>query len=395
MSRANGIDRTRDPIVIAGGGLAGQRCAETLRREGYEGPIQMVCAEPRQPYDRPALSKDLLLGAVAAESLCYRSAVWYAQHDVELLLGVGAIGLRPRERRIVLAGRRTLRYAQLLIATGSRPRTLPALAGYENVSVLRTLDDALRLREALGRHPRLAVIGAGFIGQEVAASARRLGASVMLIEAGACPLETVLGPRLGRWFAALHRAEGVQLLTGCAVERVAGNGSVERLYLTSGLVLHADHVVVGVGVRSNTDWLNGSPLENATGVPVDHTGRTRVAGVLAAGDAAATFDPILGRYVPGSHWEVAARQGAQAARAMLGLPPAPIGQTSFWTDQYGIRIQYLGRARPDDAVTVEGDPDARSFTATFSRGGRPVAALLVDRARSLPAFRTLIEKGAA
>lgn len=395
MSRANGIHGTRDPIVIAGGGLAGQRCAETLRREGYEGPIRIVCSEPRRPYDRPALSKDLLLGAVAEESLCYRSADWYAQRDVDLLLGVGAIGLRPRERRIVLAGGRTLRYARLLIATGSRPRMLPALAGYDNVSVLRTLDDALDLRNALARRPRLAVVGAGFIGLEVAASARKLGISVMVIEAAAYPLEAVLGPRLGRWFAALHRAEGVCLLTGCAVERVSGNGSVQQLHLTNRRMLEADHVVVGIGVSSATEWLAGSPLQSRSGVPVDPAGRTRIAGVFAAGDAAASFDAMLGRFVPGSHWEAAARQGAQAARSMLGLAPARAIQTSFWSDQYGIRIQYLGRARPDDVLTVDGDPDARSFTATFCRAGRPVAALLVDRPRSLPAFRTLIEKGAA
>ena len=147
-------------------------------------------------------------------------------------------------------------------------------------------------------------------------------------------------------------------------------------------------------MTNETEWLAGSPLESRTGVAVDPQGRTAVAGVLAAGDAAATFDPMLGRYVPGSHWEAASRQGARAARAMLGLAAGRAGITSFWTDQYGIRIQYLGRARPDDSVTIDGEPEARSFTATFSRAGRPVAALLVDRARSLPAFRTLLEKGA-
>ncbi len=395
MSQANGIGTSRDPIVIAGGGLAGQRCAETLRREGYEGPIRMVCAEPHRPYDRPPLSKELLLGLASGDSISYRPAFWYEHYDVDLLPGVGAIGLRPRERRVVLAGGRYLRYARLLIATGSRPRTLPVLAGYDNVSVLRTLDDALRLRDALAPRPRLAVIGAGFIGQEVAASARRLGAAVTIVEAAACPLEGVLGPRLGGWFAALHRAEGVDVLTGCAVEHVEGSQSVQRLHLTNGRVVETDHVVVGVGVRSETDWLAGSPLETRTGVPVDRAGSTRVEGVLAAGDAAATFDSALGRHVPGSHWEAASRQGALAARTMLRLSPGRLPLTSFWTDQYGIRIQYLGRAQPGDSVTIDGEPDARSFTAIYSRAGRPVAALLVDRTRSLPAIRTLIEKGAA
>jgi 3-phenylpropionate/trans-cinnamate dioxygenase ferredoxin reductase component len=394
MSRTNGTRETRDPIVIVGGGLAGQRCAETLRREGYDGWIRMVCAEPRRPYDRPPLSKQLLLGSVAEESVAYRPAAWYEQHDIDLLLGAGAAGLRPRERRLVLAGGETLRYRRLLIATGSRPRALPLLAGYDNASMLRTLDDAVTLRDALGQRPRLAVIGAGFVGQEVASSARKLGAEVTIVEATGCPLEGVLGPRIGGWFAALHRAEGVAVLTGCTVERIEGRGRVERLRLSTGRVLEADHVVVGVGVRCETEWLAGTGLDSPSGVPVDADGRTAADNIMAAGDAAATFDPLLGRHVPGSHWEAAGRQGARAARAMLGIAPGPVPVTSFWTDQYGLRIQYLGRTRPGDHVMIDGDPAARSFTATFIRAGRPVAALLVDRPRSLPAFRDLIEKGA-
>jgi 3-phenylpropionate/trans-cinnamate dioxygenase ferredoxin reductase subunit len=354
----------------------------------------MVCAEPHRPYDRPPLSKQLLLGSIAEESLAYRPAAWYEQRAVDLLLGVGAAGLRPRERRLLLSDGRTLRYARLLIATRSRPRTLPMLAGYQNVSVLRTRDDATCLRDALARRPRLVVIGGGFIGQEVAASARKLGARVVMVEAAPCPLEGVLGRRLGGWFTALHRAEGVEVLTDRTVERVQGNGRVERLWLSNGRPLEADHVVVGVGAQSETEWLAGTVLENRTGVPVDPDGRTQVEGIMAAGDAASTFDPTLGVHVPGSHWEAAGRQGARAARAMLGLAPAPTGLTSFWTHQYGLRIQYLGRARPSDDVRIDGEPAARSFTATFMRAGRPVAALLVDRPRSLPAFRALIEKGA-
>ncbi len=394
MSTANGRGDHRDPILIVGGGLAGQRCAETLRRVGHEGAIRIVCAEPRPPYDRPPLSKQLLLGSVDGESLAYRPDTWYERHDIDLVLDVRATELWPSERRVALSAGSTLRYARLLIATGSRPRALPILAGYDNVSELRTLDDATALRDALARRPSLAVIGAGFIGQEVAASARALGAAVTLIEAAACPLEGVLGPRLGGWFTALHRAEGVEVLTHCTVEQVEGNGSVERLRLSNGRVLETDHVLVGVGVQTDTEWLAGTSLATTVGVPVDQHGRTAIDGILAAGDAAATFDPVLGRHVPGSHWEAAGRQAARAARAMLGLDPGAAPLTSFWTDQYGIRVQYLGRAQGADALSIDGEPAARSFTATFLRAGRPVAALLVDRPRSLPAFRDLIEKGA-
>lgn len=353
----------------------------------------MVCAEDREPYDRPPLSKQLLIGAVTAESLAYRPAAWYEQQGIDLLLGVRAATLEPAERRLSLGAGATLRYSRLLIATGSRPRTLPGLAGYDNVSVLRTVVDAIGLRDALATRPRLVVIGAGFIGQEVAASARALGAHVTMIEAARCPLEGVLGPRLGGWFADLHRAEGVEVITATTVDRVVGNGRVEWLRLSNGHVVEADHVVAGVGVCSDTGWLAGSGLESRAGIPVDQAGRTAIDTIFAAGDAAATYDPALGRHVPGSHWEAAGRQGTRAARAMLGLDPGPAPLTSFWTDQYGLRIQHVGRAHRADQLEIDGDPAARCFTATFVRDGRPVAALLVDRVRSLPAMRELIEKG--
>jgi NADPH-dependent 2,4-dienoyl-CoA reductase/sulfur reductase-like enzyme len=269
------------------------------------------------------------------------------------------------------------------------------LARYDNVSVLRALDDCAALRDVLAGRPRLVVIGAGFIGQEVSATARRLGAEVAMVEAAKCPLAGGLGSELGGWFRRLHEAEGVSVICGSTVERVEGNARVDRLRLSNGQLLEADHVVVGIGVDPDTAWLGDSGLDAGHGVPVDEHGRAAVDGVLAAGDAAATYDRALGRYVPGSHWEAAGRQASRAARVMLGLEPGPVPLTSFWTDQYGIRIQYLGQARPRDRLVVDGEPDARNFTATFIRAGRPVAALLVDRPRSLPAARNLLQRGAA
>jgi len=380
-------------IVLAGGGLAAQRCAETLRREGYHGAIQMVCAEPHAPYDRPPLSKELLDGSRAGGTLAFRPPAWYTDHDVELLLGVAAAALRPRERILVLADGRELRYHRLLIATGSRPRELRLLGHRRNVSVLRTVDDGLALRDALEEAERVCVIGAGFIGQEVAATARRRGCAVTMVEAAAQPLAGILGSHIGAWFAGMHRAEGVDVLTGRTVQAVRGNGSVTGLELSDGCRLDVDHVLVGVGVAADVGWLAGSGLTRDAGVPVDWCGRTAAPHVFAAGDVAATMDPETGRWQSGSHWEAAARQGARAARTMLGIDPGPPVPAGFWSDQYGIRIQYVGRAAPGDAVAIDGDPEARDFSATFSRGGRAVAVLLVNRPRSLPAARALIEKG--
>jgi NADPH-dependent 2,4-dienoyl-CoA reductase/sulfur reductase-like enzyme len=385
---------SNDGVVIVGGGLAGQRCAEALRRHGYGGALKMVCAEQHRPYDRPPLSKELLAGAGGAEAIAFRDAAWYERHSIDLLLGTHAVALDPPGRRIGLADGRVLRYRRLVIATGSRPRTLSLLEGYENVSVLRSVDDCLSLRSVLDSQPRLTVLGAGFIGQEVAATARRLGAEVTMIEAAATPLISVLGPRLGDWFARLHRAEGVEVLTGCTVAQCVGNGRVQALRLSNGKTVETDHLLVGVGVEPEVAWLAGSGVSARGGVPVDAHGRTVIDEVMAIGDAAATFDPVACAHLPGSHWEAAGRQAVRAARAILGLNPGPSPLTSFWTDQYGIRIQYLGHAWLGDSVQIDGNPADRSFVATFFRAGDPVAGLIVDRPRALPTVRKLIEKGA-
>jgi 3-phenylpropionate/trans-cinnamate dioxygenase ferredoxin reductase component len=384
---------TPQHIVLAGGGLAAQRCAEALRREGYAGAIRMVCAEPHAPYDRPPLSKQLLAGTCDEPSLALRPADWYAAHDVDLLLGVGAADLRTAEHTLVLADGTELHYDRLLIATGARARRLPALAGRGNVSVLRTVDDGRALRDALGRAGRVAVIGAGFIGQEVAATARGCGCAVTIVEAAPQPLAAIVGAYVGAWFAQLHRGKGVEVLTGRTLRGVSGNGAVTGLELSDGRRIEVDHVVVGVGVDPDAGWLASTGLASGAGVPADDCGRTTAQDVFAAGDVAAGFDAATGRWIPGSHWEAAARQGARAARAMLGLDPGAPAPAGFWSDQYGIRSQYLGRARPDDAVVIDGDPGVHDFTATFSRGGRAVAVLLVNRSRGLPAARALIQRG--
>jgi NADPH-dependent 2,4-dienoyl-CoA reductase/sulfur reductase-like enzyme len=381
-----------DGVLIVGGGLAAQRCAEALRRRGYEGPVRMACAEPDPPYDRPPLSKELLAGAIEEDSIAYRPGWWYDEKEIELLLGERAEGLDPEARTVRLEGGRQLPYEKLLIATGSAARRLPFLDGYANVHALRTLADARMLRRELIPGARLAIVGAGFIGQEVAATARRLGVEVTMIEALATPLEPILGSEVGGWFAELHRTEGVRVMTGAMLEGARGDGRVEELVLQSGDRVACDAVVVGVGTIPSTGWLRGSGLDE-TGVRTDASGRTSLAGVFAAGDASVPFDPRFGSHARTEHWDAAAWQGAAVAQAMLGEYPGTPPLPSFWSDQYGLRIQYVGHAHRADAVVVEGDPDERDFEAVFTRSGVPVAGLTVERPRSIPVLRKQIERG--
>ncbi len=381
-----------DGVVIAGGGLAAQRCVEGLRRRGYEGPVRIVCAEPDPPYDRPPLSKEVLAGSAEEEAVAYRPAWWYEERGVELLLDARAERLNPAAGTLSLDSGAALHYEQLLIATGSAPRRLPFLEGYDNVHYLRTLADARRLRAELVPGARLAIVGAGFIGQEVAATARRLGVEVTMIEALETPLAPILGVELGRWFASMHDDEGVEVIAGAMLEGARGGPGVEELTLADGRRLACDAVVVGVGTAPATGWLAGSGLDER-GVHVDTACRTALPGVFAAGDASVPFDPRFGVHARTEHWDAAAWQGAAAAKAMLGEYPGTPPLPSFWSDQYGLRVQCVGHPHHGDEVTIEGDPAGRDFEAVFLRGGVPVAGLAVGRPRAIPALRKLIEGG--
>lgn len=380
-----------DPgVVIVGGGLAGQRCAETLRRRGYDGRIAIVCAEPEPPYDRPPLSKQLLAGAVDEDSVRLRPREWHATNDVDLLLGLMGIRLDVGARFLVVSGGRRIPYGKLLIATGSRPRELPFLRRYRNVHTVRTLADVRRLRSQLRPGARLAVVGAGFIGQEIASTALSLGLEVTMIEAQPAPLAGIFGEGVGEWFGELHRSEGVRVLAPAMLEGARGSGPVEELVLTDGRSIECDVVVVGVGVSPEMDWLADTGLRG-NGIPTSPAGRTALPDVFAAGDVAAVFDPRVGRHLRIEHWDTAARGGVAAANAMLGdhadRPPLP----SFWSDQHGLRVSYVGHAALADGHRIEGDPASREFTAVYEREGRPVAALSVGQPRRLAELRRLIE----
>jgi len=379
-------------VLIIGGGLAGQRCAEALRRSGYENSIRIVCAEPDSPYDRPPLSKELLAGSIGAEEVSFRPNWWYMEKQVELLLGCRAQSLNAAERTVILDDGSRLRYGKLLIATGSVARSLPFLEGYGNVHSLRTLADASRLRQELVEGSRLAIVGAGFIGQEVAATARAAGVEVTVIEALPTPLAGILGEEVGSWFADMHRDEGIDMRLSAMIEGARGKDSVEELLLAGGGRVACDSVLVGVGSAPATGWLRGSGLDE-TGVRTDIAGRTRLPDVYAAGDAAASFDPRFGVHSRTEHWDAASWQGSAVAKAMLGGYPGTPPLPSFWSDQYGLRIQYVGHAHHADGVFFEGDPLERDFVAVFTRNAVPVAGLAVGRPRSVPELRRRIDRG--
>ncbi len=385
----------RKRIVIVGGGLAAQRCAATLRREGYDGAVTMVCAEPEPPYDRPPLSKEYLAGERDEEALALQPDEWYEENSIELLLDTRATGIDHRERRLLLEGDETLEWDALVIATGSAARRLPLLEGFDNSHLLRTVADARRLGDALQPGAHLTVIGAGFIGLEAAATARGLGLDVTVIEALPQPLAHILGADVGRRLTDMHQQSGVDFRLGARLEAARGNGSVEELELGDGERIECDVVLVGIGAAPASGWADGPGRDWSAGIPADSAGRTELEGVYAAGDVALTYDERVGGHARTEHWDSATRQGAGVARAILGLEPAPGALPTFWSDQHGSRIRFVGHAGGADECRIEADADDPSFHATYLCEGRPVAAIAVDRPRELARIRREIEVATA
>jgi len=362
VSKASGI-------VIAGGGLAAARTAEQLRKAGYDGPVAIVSAERHLPYDRPPLSKNVLVdGSTTLDDVVLRSAEFYADNDIALLLGVAAQSVDTSAQTITLTDDRVLDYDDLVIATGLAPKRIPTFADLAGIRVLRSFDDALALREHAGAARRAVIVGAGFIGCEVAASLRTLGVEVVLVEPQPTPLAGVLGVEIGELVARLHRAEGVQVRTGVGVAEVRGDTEVTAVELTDGTVLDADLVVVGIGSRPTTDWLVGSGVALDNGVSCDQVGRTSEPHVWALGDVASWRD-AAGRQVRVEHWSNVADQARVMVPAVLGQePPEVVTVPYFWSDQYDIKIQCLGEPAPGDVVHLVHD-DGRKFLAYYERDG--------------------------
>ncbi|KUH94782.1 pyridine nucleotide-disulfide oxidoreductase [Mycolicibacterium acapulense] len=353
-------------IVIVGGGLAAARTAEQLRRSEYSGPVTIVSDEDHLPYDRPPLSKEVLRSETDDVSL--KPAEFYEENDIAVLLGNGARSVDTATQTLTLADGTELPYDELIIATGLVPKRIPSFPDLAGIHVLRNYDESVALRQEAGSARRAVVVGAGFIGCEVAASLRKLGVEVALVEPQPAPLASVLGEQIGELVARVHRAEGVDVRCGVGVSEVRGSDRVETVVLSDGTELEADLVVVGIGSRPSTDWLEGSGLKLDNGVVCDDHGRASAPHVWAIGDVA-SWRHNLGHQVRVEHWSNVADQARVLVPTMLGQePPTAVSVPYFWSDQYDVKIQCLGEPEAEDVVHVVED-DGRKFLAYYERDG--------------------------
>ncbi|MEU1620161.1 FAD-dependent oxidoreductase [Streptomyces sp. NPDC005722] len=381
-------------VLVVGASLAGLSAARALRARGFDGRLVVVGEEPHRPYDRPPLSKEFLAGRAEEPALVLEADG--EDLGAEWLLGARAVTLDPGARGVRLADGRSVTADGVVIATGAAARTLPGAAAGSGVHTLRTLDDARALRADLARGGRLVVIGGGFIGAEVASTAYALGLDVTVVEAVPTPLSGPLGETMGGVVSGLHADHGVRLLCGTGVRgtETDGGGRVAAVVLADGRRLPADTVVAGIGARPCVDWLAGSGIRLGDGVLCGADGRTSLPGVVAVGDCAAWYDPAAGAHHRVEHWTAALERPATAVAALLqGGAGGAGGQRAprppyFWSDQYGVRIQFTGRAAGADSVTVEeGAPEGRDVLAVYRRAGVPVAVLGMNRPRSFTRWR--------
>ncbi|MGH9170565.1 MAG: NAD(P)/FAD-dependent oxidoreductase [Acidimicrobiales bacterium] len=367
---------TSQTFVIVGASLAGAKAGETLRAEGFDGRVVLVGEEPLRPYERPPLSKDYLRGEKSFEDAAVHAAGFYEEHDIELRTATSVTSLDPGASLVRLASGQELGYDRLLLATGATPRRLEVPgADLGGVHYLRSLAEADALKQGLSNAAHVVVIGAGWIGAEVAASARQLGTEVALVELASVPLERVLGPEVGAIYADLHAEHGVDLHFGVGVEALVGSGAVERVHLTDGTILPADMVVVGVGVTPRTELAEAAGLTIDNGVVVDEHLQTSVAAIYAAGDVANAFHPRYGTHIRLEHWSAALNQGPAAARGMLGSQAIYDRTPYFFSDQYDLGMEYRGWAPGFDQVVFRGEPASRTFLCFWLRERRVMAAM--------------------
>ncbi|MEU1892315.1 NAD(P)/FAD-dependent oxidoreductase [Streptomyces pristinaespiralis] len=369
-------------FVIVGAGLAGAKAAQTLREEGFDGPLVLIGAESEHPYERPPLSKGYLLGKEERDTVYVHPPRWYAENRVDLRLGTAVTAVDPAAHEVTLADGSRIGYAKLLLTTGSSPRrlTVPG-AGLSGVLYLRRLADSDRIKEAFSAASRVAVIGAGWIGLETAAAARAAGAEVTVLEAAELPLLRVLGREVSQIFAELHTDHGVDLRCGVQVAGITGaDGRVDGVLLADGSRVDADVVVVGVGITPDTGLAAAAGLETDNGIRVDSRLCTSDPDIHAAGDVACAFHPLLGKHIRVEHWANALNQPQTAARAMLGQDVTYDRVPYFFTDQYDLGMEYTGYVEPGgyDQVVFRGRTEAREFIAFWLAGGRVLAGMNVN-----------------
>lgn len=385
-------------LVVVGASLAGLRAAEGARQAGHDGAITLIGAERHLPYDRPPLSKAYLDASEAPEVGFREERHLREDLGVELVLGAPATGLEADAREVVVGDRR-VGYDALVIATGARARTLSGSEGLAGVHTLRTLDDAIAVRAALDGGARTVVVGAGFIGSEVASGARKRGLQVTIVEALPTPLVRAIGEEMGVALSSLHATHGTDLRCGTAVDRLEGDDRVTGVRLVDGTTLPADLVVAGIGASPETEWLAGSGLELDNGVVADETLATALPGVYAAGDVVRWRNPLFADGPAGDlmrieHWTSAAEQGAVAARNALDPGQAQPYETVpyFWSDWYDSRIQFVGVPAADEVRVVSGDVESHRFVALYRTGDRLTGALTLNRRADVMKYRVQIAK---
>jgi 3-phenylpropionate/trans-cinnamate dioxygenase ferredoxin reductase subunit len=367
-----------EAFVIVGASLAGAHAAATLRDEGFDGRVILIGDETELPYERPPLSKDYLMGKSGREKLLAQPAEWYGEHDVDLRLGETVAGIDRGAQEVFLAGGSTIGYSKLLLTTGSSPRRLEVPgADADGVHYLRRITDSDRIKQAINDSSRIAVIGAGWIGLEVAAAARTAGLDVTVVETAELPLLRVLGPEVAQIFATLHADHGTDLVFGAQVSEITvSRNHADGIRLADGSHLQADAVIVGTGITPNVGLAADAGLTVDNGIVVDARLQTSDESIFAAGDVANAFHPFYGRHLRVEHWSNARHQPRAAARAMLGQDVSYDRVPYFFTDQYDLGMEYAGYVEPGgyDRVVFRGDTDAREFIAFWLTADNRVLA---------------------
>jgi 3-phenylpropionate/trans-cinnamate dioxygenase ferredoxin reductase subunit len=394
LYRSEELVAKEETFVIVGASLAGAKAAETLRAEGFDGRIVLIGAERERPYERPPLSKDYLRGESPREKAYVHPESYYAQSGIELWTSTPVTELDAAASEVVLHGGERLRYDRLLLATGAEPRRLHVPgAELEGVLYLRDLDDSDAIAGRLRGGGKVVVIGGGWIGAEVAASAREKGLDVTIVEQASVPLERVLGREVGAIYAGIHGDHGVELVTGIGLEAFEGGRTVERVRLSDGRTIDCDFVVVGVGVAPRIGLATAAAIDTDNGILVSDRLETSAPGIFAAGDVANAAHPVYGRRIRVEHWANALNQGPAAASNMLGKGQPYERLPYFFSDQYDVGMEYSGYATSWDEVVFRGDPGGREFIAFWLEGGRPVAGMNVNVWEVTDQIQALIRSG--